>query len=380
MKIVVNYRDTGIGHQIIDAWNSLVQSRCADYANNVEYVFDPVDSVQDYNVSILCDYMPDLIDITVTSKYDLVLFCNGGEPLEVANPDMREMLKRDNVYLICNGLLTADHQLRHKVIWFPDSVQSCRDYWTRHFYPQYFENQLLQKLPRKQLISCINGLNRINRKYFFDNLSLAVPELNLHSKINAGVVGELLDCQWESTQDTEFRQWVNDNHDIVRNSTQEENYYSQSPVIGIQNKFGSVPPGYFILPMYFESYCVVYPETSWINNQLCVTEKALKCFYSGSLPMPISGARVNQLYNQIGFATAWNLLPPHLQEFDTELDHRKRYQQLNQAIAWLHDNPMVFQSDQFQQLVLQNKMNFLTCSCDYWAVEQFDKLMQKHVK
>lgn len=375
MKILINNQTSGIGHQIIDAWHAMLQSRTANYAHTNKYTFGTIDLKQDHDLTILCDYMPTMIDPAITAAYDLVLFCNGGEPIEVANPDMREMLTRPNVYLICNALLSHDHELADRVVWFPDSVQTCRDYWTRHFYPQYFENQKFQALPRQTPMSCITGSNRINRKYFFDNLQQAIPSLLLHAKVNQTVT-ELRDCQWESQHDRDFRDWLNNNHAITRNMDNDDNYYSQSAMIGIQNKFGSIPPGWFVLPMYFTSYCVIYPETSWINNELCVTEKALKCFYGGSLPMPVAGANVNKLYNQIGFATAWNLLPAELQQYDSELDHRQRFAKQIQAIAWLHDNPQVFQSQLFDQLTLQNRINFLTCDCDALAIERFDRLIQ----
>jgi hypothetical protein len=377
MKILINYNQSSIGHQILDAWHARVQSQSENYLNNTEYSFEKVESVSDYHTKILCDYMPQSLESIDLNKYDLVLLCNGGEPIEVASPLIKSLLQQDKVYLICNSLLTDDHPLQHKIIWFPDSVQTCRDYWTRHFYPQYFEHQQLVDLPRHKNITCINGSNRINRKYFFDCLQQVVPELTPVSNINP-VAHELLDCQWESVEDTEFRQWLNDNHPVIKNHSMDENYYSQSSAIGIQEKFGLIPPGYFVLPMYYESRCVVYPETSWINNELCLTEKACKCFFGGSLPMPIAGANVNKLYNDIGFATAWNLLPDDLKQFDSELDHKKRYSQLATAIAWLHDHTEVFHSSLFEELTTQNKIKFLTCHCDNRAVQRFDQVINQY--
>jgi hypothetical protein len=150
--------------------------------------------------------------------------------------------------------------------------------------------------------------------------------------------------------------------------------------LGIDQKFGTIPVGFFHLPLYFENYCVVFPETTWQNNELCITEKAIKCFYSECLPLPVGGSKVNQLYNKIGFYTAWNLLPVELQEFDNTVDHKLRYLQLSHAVKWLSDNPLVFVSDQYKEMVQQNKINFLTCDCGHLTVTDFNNIITRFIR
>jgi len=378
MKIVVSQISQGIGHQILDAWHAYRQSKLDNYVHNYEYIFDQVENVHDYDLSIYCAYMPKKISSDVLEKYDLVLICNGGEPIEVASPLIKELLSHDHVYLISNAWLGDQHPLKQKVIWFPHNVQTCRDYWTRHFYPQYFENQKFDKLPRSNSMIAIIGSNRPNRQFFFDELTNALPELKIHPTISVDKT-KLKDCQWESQEDTDFKQWLNNKYAAVTNVDNKKNYYSLSVKVGIQDKFGLVFSGYFVLPLYFENACVVFPDTSWVNHELCLTEKAIKCFYSGSLPMPVAGAGVNKYYNQLGFYTAWNLLPPEYQDFDQEENHRLRYKKLIGAVKWLYDNPQVFESDLFKQLTQENKINFLTCSCDSLAVKSFDNILSKHI-
>lgn len=377
MKIVINGNNVGIGHQILDAWHAYRQSISDKYISAFEYTFENISTEPDHDLSIFCDYMPSELSDDLINSYDLVLICNGGEPLEVANPFIKHVLEtHSNVYFIVNALLTDDHELKTRTIWFPDCIQTCRDYWTRHFYPQYYENTKLQNLPRQNLIHAITGSNRANRHYFFESLRSQVVDLPMHSKINTQLT-ELADCQWETVEDSNFREWLNDHYGVRGKEIDNENYYAQKIHVGIKEKFGSILPGYFILPLYFENHCIVFPDTSWINNQLCVTEKALKCFYSGSLPMPVSGANVNKLYNQIGFYTAWNLLPDQYKKFDSELDHQKRYLGLVEAIKWLWENPSVFKSQQFEQFTSQNKINFLTCKSDADAIQTFDNLINR---
>jgi hypothetical protein len=122
----------------------------------------------------------------------------------------------------------------------------------------------------------------------------------------------------------------------------------------------------------------VFPESGWQNNELNITEKALKCFYAGCLPFPVAGANVNKLYNEIGFYTAWNLLPGELKSFDSELDHDKRYHAMVECLKWFELNPTVFSSELFSEMTDSNKRNFLTCDCDHDAIKKFDLVIQKH--
>ena len=208
-----------------------------------------------------------------------------------------------------------------------------------------------------------------------------IPELVDQSGYNCDIQ-EVPDSQWETNEDEAYKIYVNNLYQQRKIHTQENwnQYYNNSIIVGVGHKFGSIPPGYFHLPLYYENSCVVFPETSWQNNELCITEKSLKCFYAQSLPFPISGANVNQLYNQVGFYTAWNLLPDELKVFDSVADHEVRQRGSINAIRWLHNNPEVFNSLKFIEYTRQNKEQFLTCHCDSIAVQNFDNLMMKYLK
>lgn len=361
------------GFQILDAWYGFMQScDSKNYLSQFEITFNAPYLCEDLN--ILCDYMPNEHSEKELAKYDLIFFCNGGEPLQVATKTMGNLIHRKNVYLITNSYLAESHPLHHKVIWFPHNVQNCRDYWTRHFYPQYYENMENRLIYRKTELVGINGSVRTNRYYFFQLLKQQVPNVLQLSNIGT-TIRKLNDAQWESAEDTQFKEWVN--VQFQDNSIPEpDQYYDNSPKIGIDGKFGSVPPGYFIMSEYFEYSCVIFPESNWQNNELAITEKALKCFYAGSLPFPIGGSNINQYYNDIGFYTAWNLLPDNLKQFDQMSDHAARYQQAVDAVDWLNSNRSVFKSDRALSMINQNRSNFLTCECDIISVKKLDNIMQ----
>jgi hypothetical protein len=383
MKILVRQISNRIGHQIIDVWSAYTQHK-NNYKQTIECkIIDSELELQqhDYNLSILLVYFLDYSYLTdqITKQYDLVLICNGGEQIEYCNPESKKLIEsQPNTFLITSSYLTQDYVCHEKTIWFPVDIQNCRDYWSRYFYPQYFDFYELQKLSRNQPLHYINGANRAHRQFFLDLLSEADVDIPMKNSFSSGVC-ELSDSQWESKEDTDFKIWVNQKYEVILAENYQNNYYDLSVPVGIDQKFGSVPPGYFHLPLYFENYCVVFPETSWQNNVLTLTEKSLKCFYAGSLPLPVGGAKINQLYNKLGFYTAWNLLPSYLQEYDDDLDHQSRYKKIAQAIKWLYSNSEVFFDKEFISMTNSNKINFLTCQCSQLAIEKFDKVLTKFV-
>lgn len=374
MKINIKNQQYPIGEQIFDGLFGYRQSLNPKYQSNLDITInDPYDPE---NFNILLEYLPkSQIDI---SKYNLVLFCNGGEPLQVGTMAMAAMLNLPNVYLIANSYLGTNHPMKDRVIWYPHNWSTCRDYWTRHFYPQYFENLKNTNIKRNNSLIAINGINRAWRHHFFQLMSKQIPDIHVRSNINS-IVTKLTDSQWESTQDRVFRDWVNDFYaECIRPKPITTIPYSNNEIsIGINDKFGQVPPGYFIMPEYFEYACVIFPETAWQNNELTITEKSLKCFYAGSLPFPIGGANINQLYNEVGFFTAWNLLPDNLKIFDSVLNHCERYTLAVDAIKWLYQNPEVFQTIECQQIQKQNKFNLLTGAGQVTSIIKFNQLIQE---
>lgn len=387
MKIFLNRQDQGIGHQILDAWHAYQQHKnsASNYVFNAQYqetqqICGPDSDDYDLSILLLSVKQQNKFPEHLLASYDLILMCNGGETLQVGSPTVKDWLSRySNTYLISNSYLAQGHAMSDKNIWFPHNIQTCRDYWTRHFYPQYFENREYGQLPRKKVLEFINGQTRANRKYFIDLLLQANADIPIRNSLGTRVV-EVADSQWESPQDTAFKTYANNLYTTVLDQANDYSYYDNTPTIGINNQFGLVLPGYFVLPLYFETWCVVFPEAGWQNNELNVTEKAIKCFYAGSLPFPIGGANINKLYNEIGFSTAWNLLPPDLQKFDSEVDHALRYQGMVSCVSWLADNAQVFESALAQDMITKNKINFLTCDADYRAIVKFDTVLHAHTR
>ena len=200
MKINITVKTDAHGMQIFDALYAFLQSLNSDnYHAPIEITINA--PYQPNDVNILYDYMPKSEIEQELEKYNLVFFCNGSEPLTAATKIMADLINQENVYLITNSYLTVSHPLKHKIVWFPMSVALCRDYWTRNFYPQCYENIKNRLLDRKQELIAINGSVRTNRYYFFNLLRHHIPSILQLSQFGT-TVHKLNDVLWESTEDT----------------------------------------------------------------------------------------------------------------------------------------------------------------------------------
>jgi hypothetical protein len=150
--------------------------------------------------------------------------------------------------------------------------------------------------------------------------------------------------------------------------------------MGIDDKFGKLSPGYIILDEYFDYRCVIFPESTWQNNEVAITEKILKCCYTKTVPWPVGGSNINKLYNQIGFGTAWNLLPEELQLWDSVTEHAQRHQQMAKAMAWLAQHPEMLDTNRAKEITDKNFENFMTCQADLTSMQKFSKLIQTMIE
>jgi hypothetical protein len=78
--------------------------------------------------------------------------------------------------------------------------------------------------------------------------------------------------------------------------------------------------------------------------------------------MPFGGCNMHALFRDLGFETAWCLLPNELAKFDQCQSHMDRWQQQCVALNWLLDHPQVFQSDFAQKTLLNNRAQCIVLS------------------
>jgi hypothetical protein len=313
-------------------------------------------------------YMPE--QPVPTEQFDLVLLDNCHHGLEFATPHILQALQHDNCYFVAGAYLMPDHALYHKVIWLPMFL-TTRDYMTRPQYPQYFD---LDREPvQREGMVFINGQNRANRQYFMNLINDS--GVRVHNRWPSA--SPLLDCMFESEDDRIYRELVNQLPDLVSYSDQ---YYNLGVAVGMHGRFGQVPIGYFFMPEYFQSACVIFPESNWINDEVFMTEKIIKCFASGAIPWPIGGANINRLYRQLGYVTACDLLPDNLKSYDAKTDHAERHQACADAIRWAVKHPEIWHSPEAQSAVRQNRERFYLSHHDADSARRLHQIVTKHAR
>jgi hypothetical protein len=367
-----------VGLQLFDYFYAWLQSQHAEDNYQIDTEIKFSDGIEPGYFNILFSYMPEL-PLSNIDKYDLVILDNADEQLEVSTQVIYDTINaHQHACLLSNTYLTKDHPLYGRVI---PTILDCykfRQYNLMPFYPQYYDLKTASHQSRKPM-TFINGANRVARWHFRQALAECLPEVAVRSEmtLNDKIV-EMGESFFESAEDTEFRTWLNSYYPVVslEEGTKSYLYHGRSVWLGIDKKFGILPPGYFLIDDYFDYHVVIYPESGWINDQLNATEKVIKCCYTKSFPAPLGGSNINQLYNSIGFYTAWNLLPPEHQTFDSNKNHKERYEQMALAMKWLHDHPEVFKMQQAQDMLESNYIHALTWKSTLPAVETFWKIIK----
>lgn len=310
-----------------------------------------------YNILFLS--LPDSIPGDL-DQYDLVLLDNTDEPFGRGTNAMLEIMNQvPHARLLCNAILPDDHAWYHCVVSTCIMWELHRRYYTMSAYPQRYEFMNLAAEPG---IVYINGKNRTVRHHLTQMLHQYAPNVRHHNEIHQGTVFDTEPNWSESAQDTEFRIWADQTYaNNAINHNPPDLRWPPLPA-GVDGRFGATLWEDRYLDVFRYNSIIVYPETTWTNHQLSLNEKSLKCFLHKKLPMMVGGAYTHQMYNNIGFATAWNLLPPELQEFDNILDHRQRYTQQALAINWLSNNLDIAHSDLAQTLLIKNQARSIVYS------------------
>ena len=106
-----------------------------------------------------------------------------------------------------------------------------------------------------------------------------------------------------------------------------------------------------------------------------ITEKTVKCFVTHCVPWPIGGMNLHAQMREVGFHTAWQLLPESLQIFDSIEDHQERHTQMASAIKWLFDNQHVLYGQAADDLTNENFYNWHCFPAANLAMERLGNII-----
>lgn len=371
-----------VGLQIFDYVYAWLQSQAKDtnYRTDVQIKISHQLDPDRFNILFVSMPQAPLNDL---EKYQLIILDNADEQLEVSTGVIYDTFNaHDHAYLLANSYLSKQHPLSGRIIPTIFDNWKFRQYNLMPRYPQYYDLKI-NKNSKRQPLTFVNGNNKSWRWHFRQRLEHYLPGIVVKSEMTEDdLIVEIGESYFEGTEDSEFRNWLDREYQCLslEQATARYLYHGRAVECGIDNRYGIVPAGYFLIDEYFDYHAVIYPESSWLNDQLNVTEKAIKCFYSRCFPAPLSGSGVNQLYNELGFYTAWNLLPSEHQSFDYNKNHRERYDQMAQAMKWLYDHPEVFETQRAKDMIESNFVHVLTWKSAMPGVEILWNIIESKLK
>lgn len=386
MKILVHVADNtpvdSFSLQIFDRYFAYQQSknRHNNYQAHCEIKIGRNMPLESDAVNIGFYYMP---SAPVAAKnFDLVIVDGQMHHLEVCTGHMYQaFVENDNCYFLTGAVVDADYPRSNRILSFPNGNIFVHDFFTRPYYPQYYDRfDQKNNSERKYDMIFINGRNRPHRQYMIDLIrarsGTAVP-IRQNNYTGEPI---LQDSFFETKEDTDFRHFVNANvatEPWATNNREIEHYYIP---VGLNQKFGMISPAHFVIDEYYNYRCVIFSESTWLNNEVCITEKIHKCLASRTIPWPVAGANVDVLYNKLGFQTAWNLLPEQLQSYNYEQDHVKRYQMCADAIEWMTQHPETLTSARACELLEHNYNLFFSNTIEIMGPRKLDHILRRYAK
>lgn len=315
-------------------------------------------------------------------RYDVAIFDNGMEALGSGTIGLEQFIESHKVRTLTGSKLHPSHPLNEKNIWYPVHMLVKQGHSGNFFdsnFPHYYDLIDLRKKNtlKTQGMIFVNGQNRSWRNFLIEIIRDAVPDLSVHNSW-ASQVKATNDCAFESEADCHFRETVNDRY--RKQFSDDQGYYSPVDVIGIDGKFGQASRNLELIKAYSQFRCVLFPETSWQNNDMLITEKTVKCFVTHCIPWPIGGMHLHAQMLEVGFHTAWQLLPESLQFFDGIEDHQERHKQMAVAIKWLFDNQHVLYGPEADDLTAKNFYNWHCFTAANDAMEKLSNVIIGHAE
>jgi hypothetical protein len=344
----------------------------SDYTETPDIVFGEP-SADTYNILFLS--MPETVP-TNLDQFDLVLVDNTDEPFGRGTQAMYDIIDQvPHARLLCNAILPQDHPMQSRIITTCIMWEVHRRFFLESIYPPRYE--VFTKTANTKRMVYINGHNRANREYWTRLIKGVAPQIPHHNVLHNGTCHNTLFCWHESEADTKFRLWVNETYAIDKWNPNPADTWPELPA-GIEGRYGTTNFGDHFIDALREHQVIIYNESQWQNHQLSLNEKSLKCFMHRKWAFPVAGAGIHRMYGQLGFSTAWQLLPPEHQEFDDIEDHQIRYQQQAQAVKWLYDNYHdVVMTEYARRLLVDNQARCVLVSSQA-GIELFDIINETH--
>jgi len=300
-------------------------------------------------------YLIDHITEDRPPGFDYYFVENAGHPLQVMG-NAKKFIDQGSADLLIGSFLHANHELYNRTLSFPEDFVNCNTWYTN---PNYFTSNLFKTKQKKHNLTFITGKNRSVRQYLTEELS---KHCNVVIDKDTNIVKTQCNS-FASDEDNYFVNYCNDRYNAVSAKladTSKKHELEQVIRFGKDGKFGKSTLGYCPLEEYFTSKCIVYPETTFYNWELLITEKTWKCIKANTHWIMFSGAGSYEIMRELGFRSIVELCPDRINNFDSETDHICRIQKIAECCNYLQtmDSLNIFDSSEAQNILKNNYENF----------------------
>jgi|15BtaG_2_1085339.scaffolds.fasta_scaffold00787_4 hypothetical protein len=301
------------------------------------------------------------------NKFDVVIFDNMFEHLMVSDPDIiKYVLQHDNAYLSVGSYVSNEHHMFEKFIPFQMDIVNCRDWYTN---PKVFSSYSFNHInDKKNNLIYIGAELRSWRKFIIDNLTKNI-NINVHQVPQTVVCTRDTNLGDSYTQN--FIEYCNNKYQVTGVEEVENPLYKELIYGHKDRPAGKSLMSAWIIPEFINSKCVVYAESSFVNDEICLTEKTIKCIMTKTHWIFFAGSNAYKLLKEFGLRSVLELIPGGL-EFDCIKNPKERFKKQISLIKYLSEHPEIFDTPEAQNIVNSNYEIFI--SGNQFLTPLFDKL------
>jgi hypothetical protein len=317
---------------------------------NIEFVDGINPNLGDFSVlhvgfSAIGKLSTDIID-----RFDVVIIDNNVDHVQVHDELIYKYITEcSNVYFLVGGFVTEKYTNSNKVLTYPADWIDCIQLYSD---PLCFTRYSINITHDKSGIHFVGGALRSWRKYLIDRLPIGI-EVHQTSDAIAGTKHIIGGTKY----DKPFIDMCNDLYEVEEHTTPSNELYEHI-TLGLEHlPAGGARLGYYALPEYEVSKCVVFPEACFVNHHAFPTEKIWKCVASKTHWIMFSGSESYSILGKYGIRSILELTPDGM-DFDSIDDHQVRFDKQLNAIQYLVDNPSIFDSDDAMCILNSNYESF----------------------
>jgi len=304
--------------------------------------------------------------------FDLIICNNNMEHSMAMNADVLRYLKNKPVYLVMGSFLSTNHSLYNKVISFSEDWVNCM-MWYNSYLSLIRYNAHNNTTKDKGKITYIGGQLRSWRKFVLDHLPNNIDILQ-----TSKTVVTTNDILVTDVKTQNFINYCNDLYEVSgTNVTHEENVHMTRLSFGRKSSHtGGASQGYFIMPEYHSSECIIYPESTLVNNEVFPTEKLWKCVISNAHWIMFAGCNSYSLMKKQGLISILSLTPYGI-DFDSIPDHAERYKQQMKGIEYIANHRKIFNTQDATDILKNNYNAFYANTPIELLSNQLDNVIEK---